>query len=762
MLLRQITSRGRHDLLLTTARLSQRRRDATLSLPLRTYVTSIINRKQSFLRHSNSLVSMPAIVSSCSLLEQQRHYGRQSYDFNNAMNQAALMTAAAVTAGLGTAAVVASTKNDDDPAALKFSQFHSKNNQICNCEASVKESETKLTATSPQNSSITDEEEDEQDNLPTYTMSQVSNYNGQLSPTNPHKRIWMSYGGMVYDVTEFVANHPGGSEKILMGAGGAIEPYWYLYRQHFASPLPLNLLSKMLIGKLHPTDQDLIDEQMENVTEQTPDPYENEPQRNSTLIVHGDTPMNAEVPEGVITERYLTPNDLFYIRHHHPVPYLSEGELEEFRLEVDLTLMFPDALKKRKKAAEGGGDDDDDEEEVALPATTAVDIVRRETTDTTTSTSCSNSVVAKLSLDQIKSLPKVELISTLQCSGNRRGGFNGLRQTSGTPWGQGAISTAKWGGARLIDVLMLAMEEVSKDQASTNEETEKKTKQSSLIETLHRLQTLIDDHPELQHLRFESLDGMLASIDANKGLNPFGDVIVAYEMNGEDLPRDHGYPLRVIVPGYAAVRNVKWLKKLELAEEEAEGTWQRGLNYKILPPTVLDAKEVDLNIMPGLSEECVFSGITKVENLSHTTPLPTTTTTALEEEIFGSMLSMAPFAASRTPLTPGETVLVKTSGWAYAGGGRNIVRVDVTGNNGKSWQTATITEGSNQPLRRAWAWVFWECEVPAVVCEDGVSVELACKGVDMAFNTQPESMGGMWNVRGLVNNSYYRVKHKVM
>jgi sulfite oxidase len=519
----------------------------------------------------------------------------------------------------------------------------------------------------------------------------------------------------------------------------------------------------MLIGKLHPNDQDLIDEQMENVTEQTPDPYENEPERNASLIVHGDTPMNAEVPQEVITEKYLTPNELFYIRHHHPVPYLSEGELEDFRLEVDLTLMFPDALKKRKAAE---GDDDDDDEEVALPATTAVDIVRRETTDTTTSTSCSNSVVAKLSLDQIKALPKVELISTLQCSGNRRGGFNGLRQTSGTPWGQGAISTARWGGARLIDVLMLAMEEVSKDQASDekkkNASDGKDYKQSSLIETLHRLQTLIDDHPELQHLRFESLDGMLASIDANKGLNPFGDVIVAYEMNGEDLPRDHGYPLRVIVPGYAAVRNVKWLKKLELAEEEAEGTWQRGLNYKILPPTVLDAKEVDLNIMPGLSEECVFSGITKVENLSHTTPTVSTTTTALEEEIFGSMLSMAPsFQPARTPLTPGETVLVKTSGWAYAGGGRNIVRVDVTGNNGKSWQTATITEGSNQPLRRAWAWVFWECEVPAIVCEDGVSVELACKGVDMAFNTQPESMGGMWNVRGLVNNSYYRVKHVV-
>jgi len=692
------------------------------------------------------------------------------------------MSAAAMTAAALASATANMTRNEESEdrlsKALKSTQFYystnhqrsqSTSSSSCHCQAIAK---CEASSSSKQEN---DDNDNEDNNLPTYTMSQVSNYNGQLSPTNPHKRIWMSYGGFVYDVTEFIANHPGGSEKILMGAGGAIEPYWYLYRQHFASSLPLNLLSKMLIGKLHPSDQDRIDEQMENVTEQTPDPYEHEPERNSKLIVHGDTPMNAEVPRDVITERYLTPNELFYIRHHHPVPYLSEGELEEFRLEVDLTLMFPDALEKRKRAAEGGGGDDEDEEEMALPATTAVDIVRRETTDTTTSSTCSNSVVAKLSLEQIKSLPKVELVSTLQCSGNRRGGFNGLRQTSGTPWGQGAISTAKWSGARLIDVLMLAMEQVtSADDEGKNKLMGKNNNEGKggLIETLHSLQALIDNHPELQHLRFESLDGMLASIDANKGLNPFGDVIVAYEMNGEDLPRDHGYPLRVIVPGYAAVRNVKWLKKLELAEEEAEGTWQRGLNYKILPPTVLDAKEVDLSVMPGLSEECVFSGITKVENLSHThAPMMTmnTTSTALEEDIFDSSMSMAASfhqggsrTTSPTPLTPGEIVLVKTSGWAYAGGGRNIVRVDVTGNNGKSWQTATITEGSNQPLRRAWAWVFWECEVPAIVCEDGVSVELACKGVDMAFNTQPESMGGMWNVRGLVNNSFYRVKHKVM
>ena len=211
MLLRQTAARGRHNLL-TTARLSQRRHDIRSSLPLRAYVTAAINRPVLFLRQNNSLIiSAPATVSSCSSLLQQRQYARQrSYDFNSSMNQAALMSAAAImTAGLGTAVV--SAKNDD---------------QICSCEAAIKEeSEIKLTATSPQNSS--NEEEEDEDNLPTYSLSQVANYNGQESPTNPHKRIWMSYGGLVYDVTEFIANHPGGSEKILMAAGGAIEPYWY-------------------------------------------------------------------------------------------------------------------------------------------------------------------------------------------------------------------------------------------------------------------------------------------------------------------------------------------------------------------------------------------------------------------------------------------------------------------------------------------------------------------------------------------------------
>lgn len=57
-------------------------------------------------------------------------------------------------------------------------------------------------------------------------------------------------------------------------------------------------------------------------------------------------------------------------------------------------------------------------------------------------------------------------------------------------------------------------------------------------------------------------------------MNPFGDVLLAYEMNEEDIPRDHGYPLRVIVPGFVGVRNVKWISEIKLQKEESPGAWQ--------------------------------------------------------------------------------------------------------------------------------------------------------------------------------------------
>ena len=73
--------------------------------------------------------------------------------------------------------------------------------------------------------SMQETEQDDEDfdlSLPTYTSAEVAFHDGKRS-----NKVWMSYGGFVYDVTEFVANHPGGREKILLAAGGAIEPFWH-------------------------------------------------------------------------------------------------------------------------------------------------------------------------------------------------------------------------------------------------------------------------------------------------------------------------------------------------------------------------------------------------------------------------------------------------------------------------------------------------------------------------------------------------------
>jgi sulfite oxidase len=451
----------------------------------------------------------------------------------------------------------------------------------------------------------------------------------------------------------------------------AIEPFWHLYRQHFATDLPMRLMEDMIIGKLDEKSQDEIDDMMDKIMDENEDPYAHEPKRDEKLIVHGDTPMNAEVPSDLITNSYITPTELFYIRHHHPVPLLMDKELKEFEIEVDVSA-FEDYLSKMKEKKESSS-------------------------TTSTESKC------KLSLDDIKKLPKVEVTTTLQCSGNRRGDMNSVKRTSGTAWGQGAISTATWSGARLVDVLKLA--------------------------GVDNPYELTDKDGTQKHVRFESLDGMKASINMEKATNPYGDVIIAYEMNGEPIPREHGFPLRAIVPGYSAVRNVKWVKKIELSTEESEGAWQRGLNYKTLPPSVTDAKTVNLNAMPSMTESSLFSGITKME--------------AIKDDNNDS-----------------GTVMIKVKGWAWAGGGRNVVRVDVTSDDGNSWTTADIVKGGDQKFGRAWAWVFWECEVPAKIQKDG-TVSLASKAVDMAFNSQPENADHGWNVRGLGNNSWYRTELKI-
>jgi sulfite oxidase len=62
---------------------------------------------------------------------------------------------------------------------------------------------------------------------------------------------------------------------------------------------------------------------------------------------------------------------------------------------------------------------------------------------------------------------------------------------------------------------------------------------------------------QIKHVHFEGIDGIGCSIPVEKALNQFGDVMISYELNGEEISRDQGYPVRAIVPGFYGIRNVK-------------------------------------------------------------------------------------------------------------------------------------------------------------------------------------------------------------
>jgi sulfite oxidase len=89
------------------------------------------------------------------------------------------------------------------------------------------------------------------------------------------------------------------------------------------------------------------------------------------------------------------------------------------------------------------------------------------------------------------------------------------------------------------------------------------------------------------------------------------------------------------------------------------------------------------------------------------------------------------------------------------------VRVDISVDGGRTWQDATLTRGSDQPLNRAWAWTFWECDVEIPPLPSGASLTIISKATDAAHNVQPDTVAGIWNLRGINNNAWYRVPVQV-
>jgi sulfite oxidase len=292
-----------------------------------------------------------------------------------------------------------------------------------------------------------------------------------------------------------------------------------------------------------------------------------------------------------------------------------------------------------------------------------------------------------LTFDQLSTaFDQHTVVATLACAGNRRAELLRVRPIPGKdPWEHGAISTAQWCGVRLADVLTTA--------------------------GVHR-------HDGL-HVEFLAPDvaqearpvqSYGSSIPLEKAMSE--EVLLAWQMNGQPLPRAHGGPARVVVPGYIGARSVKWVTSVVVRNSPSQNYFQ-ALDYRILPPetdpdTVAEGEGISLSTLPL--------------NCDILTPTD-------DDHIATGALTIR--------------------GWAMAGDGQGIGRVDVSLDGGHTWRQAEL-----HPARSKWAWSPWSLTVDVAPGP----LNITARAWDDKGMTQPESPASLWNPRGYGNNAYARVQ----
>jgi DMSO/TMAO reductase YedYZ molybdopterin-dependent catalytic subunit len=162
-----------------------------------------------------------------------------------------------------------------------------------------------------------------------------------------------------------------------------------------------------------------------------------------------------------------------------------------------------------------------------------------------------------LTLDDLRAMRAVERAVTLECAGNARLDMRPL--PVGEPWGDYAVSTARWRGALLHEVLERA------HPAAAGVDVRFQGADSGA----YHLQPILAETDQ-SDLTFER------SLALAHATDPAAEILIAYEMNGEPLSPDHGAPFRLIVPNWFAVASVKWLKRIDVLTEPYAGEFQTG------------------------------------------------------------------------------------------------------------------------------------------------------------------------------------------
>ncbi len=281
-----------------------------------------------------------------------------------------------------------------------------------------------------------------------------------------------------------------------------------------------------------------------------------------------------------------------------------------------------------------------------------------------------------LSLRDLMKMPSHNQFVTLECAGNGRSMLS--PRVNGEQWNLGAVSTAEWTGVPLTEIL-----ERAGVKAGANEVVFRGADSGKL-----------DGSSE--PIRFErclSIENARAS-----------EVLLAYVMNGEALPIVHGYPLRVIVPGWYAVASVKWLTEIDVIREPFCGHYHNETYY-------FEWQYNEHLVREPVSLQRVRSLITEPEPDSE--------------------------------VEQGE-VPIRGVAWS---GAAPIARVEVRIGDGP-WQSARLLGE-----RKRHSWQGWELIAPL---ERYDSIVISARATDMAGRTQPDSPE--WNRLGYGNNVIQKIR----
>jgi DMSO/TMAO reductase YedYZ molybdopterin-dependent catalytic subunit len=282
-----------------------------------------------------------------------------------------------------------------------------------------------------------------------------------------------------------------------------------------------------------------------------------------------------------------------------------------------------------------------------------------------------------LSLDDLRALPATEQVVTMECAGNGRARLQ--PRPISQPWLLEAVGTGRWRGVALRDVLELAgVRDGAREVLFTG------------------LDRGVEGGEEQSFQRSLSLE---------EARRP--EVLLAYDLNGAPLPPQHGFPLRLVVPGWYGMTNVKWLARITLLDEPFEG-YQQARGYRVRAHEDDEGTPVSrmlprsLLVPPGIPD----------------------------------------FMTRDRMLRPGRHLL---EGRAWSGSAP-VEAVDVTTDDGASWAPAEL-----EPPVGDFAWrrftFAWDAAPGAYV--------LGSRARDGAGNVQPTEPP--WNVGGYANNEIQRI-----